>query len=554
MFSILTSVFNLTFGLLWDKVRDVTADKLQEGDLTDQKCREFIVRELDDITTKLDGLARKDLLSSISFLKEGLCLVNFAIQKVTDNEEAKEEDDEKEEEAWCILNHSGNFVVYETWPLVLPEAAKKLKITSQESFASAKASFKAAREKATEAFNNEALCIEDRILATKLRMISRILESLEDPDPTAETCKLCIKELHDVPAVKEMFTVYLNGGIKSHFNKRKRLEMVMSVNMINFVLYDFICKFTKLPLNLFNWPRIKIGDTTYHPILENSEIMENVKQSGGPRPIKQSIGYVYSCSVNSKREIVAWDNTSRDIKVLNTTTSEWRLFCTLSDEMIGPNVIKVWKIYSAIAVDGDDNVYIVVTFQTSDDVYHYTLFVFGIIGNLKYISTLEFLNENKRFFNTRLVLSKDRSIIHRDGEKNVWVCDHRGQLKYKFPVKTESHMYLMQPTISVSDKNEIIAAERRGRSVYIYTEGEMKRTIKVSESHEIFGVVFNHITKTIIVGTWLKNSYFLTSYSKTGEQQDTLEIPFRNPSVLVKIISHPSGHVVFVQGKHIIFI
>ena len=166
MFSIITSVFNLTFGLLWDKLRNVTADTLQEGDLTDQKCRELIVRELDDITTKLDGLARKDLLSSISFLKEGLCLVNFAIQKVTDNEEAKEEDDEKEEEAWCILNHSGNFVVYETWPLVLPEAAKKLKITSQESFASAKASFKAAREKATEAFNNEALCIEDRILAT----------------------------------------------------------------------------------------------------------------------------------------------------------------------------------------------------------------------------------------------------------------------------------------------------------------------------------------------------------------------------------------------------
>ena len=123
MFSIITSVFNLTFGLLWDKLRNVTADTLQEGDLTDQKCRELIVRELDDITTKLDGLARKDLLSSISFLKEGLCLVNFAIQKVTDNEEAKEEEDEKEVEveAWCILNHSGNFDVYETWPFQKPQ-------------------------------------------------------------------------------------------------------------------------------------------------------------------------------------------------------------------------------------------------------------------------------------------------------------------------------------------------------------------------------------------------------------------------------------------------
>ena len=74
--------------------------------------------------------------------------------------------------------------------------------------------------------------------------------------------------------------------------------------MINLVLYDFICKFTKHLLKLFNWPKIKIGDRTYHPILEINEIMENVKQSGEPQPIEQLIRYVYFCSVNSKREIV----------------------------------------------------------------------------------------------------------------------------------------------------------------------------------------------------------------------------------------------------------
>ena len=46
-------------------------------------------------------------------------------------------------------------------------------------------------------------------------------------------------------------------------------------------------------------------------------------------------------SVNSKREIATWDNTSGDIKVLNTTTSDWRLSCTLSDKMIRPNGIRV---------------------------------------------------------------------------------------------------------------------------------------------------------------------------------------------------------------------
>ena len=51
-------------------------------------------------------------------------------------------------------------------------------------------------------------------------------------------------------------------------------------------------------------------------------------------------------SVNSKKENVTWDNTSGDVKVLNTTISEWRLFCTLSDEMIGPNGIRVWILTS----------------------------------------------------------------------------------------------------------------------------------------------------------------------------------------------------------------
>ena len=90
----------------------------------------------------------------------------------------------------------------------------------------------------------------------------------------------------------------------------------------------------------------------------------------------------------------AWD-TLGDIKILNTSTGKWRLFCTLSHEMIGPNAIKVCKEDSAIAVDGDDNVYLVVKFETRDSVYHYTLFVFDTKGTLKYEHTLGFLDERK---------------------------------------------------------------------------------------------------------------------------------------------------------------
>ena len=86
-------------------------------------------------------------------------------------------------------------------------------------------------------------------------------------------------------------------------------------------------------------------------MIANKEIMENVKQSRGLQPINHILDVDNSrpYSVNSQREIVSWDNTSIDIKVLNTTTSEWRLFCTLSGEIIGPNCIRVWVFTSHLA-------------------------------------------------------------------------------------------------------------------------------------------------------------------------------------------------------------
>ena len=75
MSSLITAVFKATIGLLVNKARDKLAEKLNEGDVTDQKFRGLIVREIDEVQSKLDGLARKDLLASISLFKEGIELL-----------------------------------------------------------------------------------------------------------------------------------------------------------------------------------------------------------------------------------------------------------------------------------------------------------------------------------------------------------------------------------------------------------------------------------------------------------------------------------------------
>jgi hypothetical protein len=46
------------------------SERLKVGDVTDEECRRLIQTELDDIKDKLNGLARKDVLSSLCFLQE----------------------------------------------------------------------------------------------------------------------------------------------------------------------------------------------------------------------------------------------------------------------------------------------------------------------------------------------------------------------------------------------------------------------------------------------------------------------------------------------------
>ena len=539
MLSILNRVLATTFGLLYNKCRDHTANKLQEGGVTDQKCRQLIVRELDDIKKKLDGLSRKNLLSSISCLREGLRQLNIAINKRA----------EREGEASSTLENVGNFQVDGACPFELSKGIRELKIV-YEMCPDAIDLFKEARMEAKRAFNNTYLPIEDRILATRLQVISRILEKLENPDDAANICKFYLEELHDTKAVQEMFSVYLDGGIKSYFYTTSRLEKIMSVIMINFVLFDFTYQFTKLSSNLFNWPRIKLDhDRSCQPMMANSEMFANKMHCEVTREYR-----IYSFSVNSKREIVTWSTSDREsLVVIDTTTGESRSFCTLT----GATDRMFW--YGSIAIDADDNVYIIVELVSSDGGRNYKLFIFNTNGISIKESSLTFLDGKFLGF-IRVVLSgpsgRDPNIIIHESGGETWLCDQDGELQWNFHLECNGQ----SPHLGLSDRNEIILAPDSGRLVYMYTvteEGKTERTIQVPEGHKVRAVAFNHITREVVVGTLLDSSYFLSSYSETGEHfsiQNTFQLPFVERKEWTKIISHPSGPVAFAHEKGVIFI
>ena len=533
MSAIITGVIKLTFGFLLTKVRDHTAKRLDEGDPADEIFRKLIMRERNNIKASIIAIARTDLNSSISRLKEGINLLNISIEKSENAEtrfgQVKEPTD--------VFDGA----------LALSQATEEFKITHENRFAFAKESLKNARDKATDAFGDEALSTEERIFAAKLRVISRILESLEDPEAAVATCKGYLEELHDLRAVQKTFTRYLDGGITAIFGKEKRREYVASVTVINFVLFDFTRRFTKLPLNLFKWPRIELshGDGTYHPMLADSEILEQ----SGAQPTNQisssESAFNLLSVVNSKREIITWDFES-SINVFDTTTGAIRLFCRLSKELTGTGTRTTWVF--GIAIDGCDNVYTVLQYEATGGV-RYTFLVLDTTGFLKHQSPLEFLKGKGFVLANRLALSKDRIIIHHD--RHIWVCDHSGKLKHKFRLAR----HFSSIDVCVSNKNEIIVAERRGRFVYIFTgEGESRKAIEVPEGHKLQGVAFNHTTKQFVVVSRLKDYYILTNYSEIGEEKGVLKMPLGTLTGLQSITSHPSSPVALFYGQKVMFI
>ena len=218
MASLGLSVLQSAIGLLVDKGRDWAGKQLSGGDVTDDIFRKMIVRDTDEIMRQLDGLARKDLNTSISYFNEGAIFL-FKLMNKTNSPQSPE----------AVLNVAKNW------------ASTVLNDSDKRKFARAKDSFKDAHKKAREAFSNEALSPSDRIRAMTIRVAATILEKLDDPENALEECVTCLEELHAMPAVRNNFKVALKGGWKDKFQHNKRWKIISTVCHVNHVVNDIKC-------------------------------------------------------------------------------------------------------------------------------------------------------------------------------------------------------------------------------------------------------------------------------------------------------------------------
>lgn len=562
MSAIVSGVLKLTFGFMAQKIRSNIATRLKDGDVTNEECWRLIVRELDDIKSKLDGLARKDLLSSLCFLQEGINRLFKSLLRSDSIEnlaESTEQAASTTAEVSSTRDSGLNSPVNESIALI--NAMTSLKICSNVRYKSAMESFKLAREKATEAFCNEALSKEDRIQASQIRIMARILESLEDPDASVSDCLGYLKQLHDMGRTREIFSVLIGGGIKSRFKKTKRLNNASAVQDMNVILFEFAKKFTKSSLleQMFHWPTICLGDERYHPLFP--DIHHDVEESG-LQAMSLWSDFTFDdeinpeCSVvNSNGEIIGQTSDNDTFRIFSQLPGEIRNLCE-GTKRVHDGAHHV----CTIGIDVEDNIYVIMQFNEAESSASCS-FMLGIItDNKKLEYPLPF--QLKSSTGVCIAINKDGKIAILDSE-NSMLCFANVSIDMN-SFKVEKIISLRQPWLEGDPSSiKIVPSYFNGtkvmdafilydeNTVYIVTEsGDLQRKITIPKEHAgVESIVINHTRQRILVQTRTQSYYSLLSFSENGQLMDNLLLASRELNPIACLVSHPNGPVALVNRK-----
>ena len=528
------------FGSVFYLVRNEAADKIKKGgDVTDEKWGDRIVHDLHDIKKKLEGLSRKDLLASSDFLGQGIVAVKTTLDeaKPTSKDEANADQDGRSKTTETTTRSESDSGVQLREAIELLTTIQKRNNTS--SLVAAKECFKTAREEATRAFNNEALTLADRITATQLRIVAKILECLQDTKAAVDGCMLFLEKLHNLPAIGKTFSTHFKGGIKSKLHKDSRLEIVKSVLSLNFAISEFVKRFTGALPDVSNWPRIHLptrGETIHPLVIDPLVVMKIFDMEKFQLPENQltidTAGFGLNYVINSKREVLWADEDASCINIVNRS-SNMKRFCELRQATANPKGDNQYPV--ALAIDRDDNVFLIICFRDRiSNEYVHVLFVYDPTGEQQHERVLDL---PPLISALNLCVVNNDIFIHKNLNDVIHICDSKGNLKSRLSLEQNSS-YHSGDFISmqcVTDDRDIVMCT--DENVLVYTkEGKLRGMIKVSEMirkhDEIKAARYNKVTSKIEVLVGKKSSfetktYYILSFSERGKVDSRLHLPVK---------------------------
>ena len=325
----------------------MTAEQLKEGDVADKKVRDLIVREVEDIKSKLDGLSRKDLLAAVDSFETG---VRFLFQAL-DVKPSGEASAATEKTSVGIKEENVDLADVVKIVSFASEMEKIQKIDLDEAtkikFSQAEKRFKMAREKATEASNNEALEVFDRITAIRCRVMAAILESVVETARTAgdlspasvksalenalPECDQCLHKLHCLPAVQGNFKVELDKGVlnvRGRYGKDERRMIISTVCQVNSAIYN-ATQAVGRDLHVLVWPSVDTGEDKVDPLRDRriSKVLHKVNMEhcfvspwsfGHEGEEEHKLKNPHGIATNHRGQFLIADNGDKTVKVFDS--------------------------------------------------------------------------------------------------------------------------------------------------------------------------------------------------------------------------------------------
>ena len=529
---IVTVVSKATFGLL----RHLAAERLKEGDVVDAKLHGVIVDKIDNINSKLDALAGKDLAASMSFFMDGL--VN--LEKVLNERMAHHERPGKDAGASQAVGAVVGIMKGE----YLAEKMKNLQLTdlneaARKVLGDTKEKFKDAIRSAINAFANAALSTPDRLLAMAIRIMATLLEQVEDLTNALASCKQCLRELHSLSAVKENFSVTLKKGIinksvKSKFGKDERNEIIVAVCQMNRVIYDvtqMVEGGVSKARELLIWPCVDVEEERIDP-LRDSRIAGKLRKLGMEQFCIQAwsfgqegeeerrLKHVQGIAINTKGQFIIADHEY--VKVFDSSGKFLYSFCPVDDTLI-----------KDVATDRDDNMYLLMgrsaggcgsgrgnvqVFDTQAKLHHSFLIRPGYIA-----FSLVVDDSNKVLVSVREKPMASVSRGVRDNqEMMVEVYENQGRLLHRIEVMCRSPFMCR---ISTSGDGRVMVLDPKSHTLYHFSarEGnppEKKVQLRqASPEDRPDAMTFHQASEHLIIASFDEESrvFRVSLYNRDGE-------------------------------------
>ena len=555
MSSIITAVFKATIGLIVNKGRDAAAERLKDGDVADQKFRCVIVREIEDIKTKLDGLARKDLLSGIDAFETGLWYLYQAID--AEAGEAMNAETVRDKHLKEISSPSPTAAAK---TVAFAEEMKSMQLNefsdkTKRALSEAKERFKMAREEATRAFNNEALSTFNRVTAIRYRVMATMLGSAIETVATAgdlstlstenvleralPECEQCLQKLNSLPDVQNNFKVELEKGflnMKGRFGKDERRQIISTVCQVNRAIYD-AKKTVSKDRHILIWPLVDTGEEKINPLRDERirRVLARVYTGhnhvgpflfGQEGPEENRIRLPVGIDTNSDGQFIVADDGDKTIKVFDSDSNFLHSFNTRIND------VRELVTISDVATDENNNIYLLESFkETGADESELEVKVFKSTAEL----LLKFPAGSHSGKFARMAVTKNKVLVLRKTGNRcvVDVYKYDGAFVRQF----DEEIIGQADDITADDDGRIMAVNERESCIRVFTD-DGEQVSKFQINTEKYNLALYHLSigchpegELVVVGGVEESRCLCSVFVYTKDGKFVRKIPLYNNDI-----------------------